>query len=206
MLLCCTPAHYFYPRPPGGGRQKHLICNLSHIYFYPRPPGGGRPGRWLSTTRYGPFLSTPSGWRATARTFRRGSFAKISIHALRVEGDECRFLRSARYADFYPRPPGGGRPPRRMLIPLTTDFYPRPPGGGRQNSGAGADGYADFYPRPPGGGRPYKIQHRPVGAGHFYPRPPGGGRPQPAPEQLQARAISIHALRVEGDQLTRTIF
>ena len=34
---------------------------------------------------------------------------------------------------------------------------------------------------------------------HFYPRPPGGGRPQPAPEQLQARAISIHALRVEGD-------
>ena len=33
----------------------------------------------------------------------------ISIHALRVEGDERRFLHSARYADFYPRPPGGGR-------------------------------------------------------------------------------------------------
>ena len=34
---------------------------------------------------------------------------EISIHALRVEGDERRFLHSARYADFYPRPPGGGR-------------------------------------------------------------------------------------------------
>ena len=33
----------------------------------------------------------------------------LSNHALRVEGDERRFLHSARYADFYPRPPGGGR-------------------------------------------------------------------------------------------------
>ena len=33
------------------------------------------------------FLSTPSGWRATAvkRTFYKGIY--ISIHALRVEGD-----------------------------------------------------------------------------------------------------------------------
>ena len=41
----------------------------------------------------------------------------ISIHALRVEGDERRFLHSARYADFYPRPPGGGR--------LSHSMFPR---------------------------------------------------------------------------------
>ena len=34
------------------------------------------------------FLSTPSGWRATARAQRFGRIFCISIHALRVEGDE----------------------------------------------------------------------------------------------------------------------
>ena len=33
------------------------------------------------------FLSTPSGWRATAREQDRGGARRISIHALRVEGD-----------------------------------------------------------------------------------------------------------------------
>ena len=79
----------FYPRPPGGGRpyigQTNTLTLPISIHalrvegdrgyagndsgdrnFYPRPPGGGRrrppsrslPLRW-------PFLSTPSGWRAT---------------------------------------------------------------------------------------------------------------------------------------------
>ncbi len=34
------------------------------------------------------FLSTPSGWRATLFCFRLAVSLKISIHALRVEGDE----------------------------------------------------------------------------------------------------------------------
>ena len=33
------------------------------------------------------FLSTPSGWRATARLYRGILISRISIHALRVEGD-----------------------------------------------------------------------------------------------------------------------
>ena len=55
------------------------------------------------------FLSTPSGWRATARLDARGVFRRY----------------------FYPRPPGGGR--RVLLAPMekSLDFYPRPPGGGR---------------------------------------------------------------------------
>ena len=35
------------------------------------------------------FLSTPSGWRATAKIFSKGIDLSISIHALRVEGDHC---------------------------------------------------------------------------------------------------------------------
>ena len=34
-----------------------------------------------------PFLSTPSGWRATAICAARPMECRISIHALRVEGD-----------------------------------------------------------------------------------------------------------------------
>ena len=34
-----------------------------------------------------PFLSTPSGWRATAPARKRFARKRISIHALRVEGD-----------------------------------------------------------------------------------------------------------------------
>ena len=33
------------------------------------------------------FLSTPSGWRATKEGETFGVMLKISIHALRVEGD-----------------------------------------------------------------------------------------------------------------------
>jgi len=34
-----------------------------------------------------PFLSTPSGWRATPQHIKRSLAGMISIHALRVEGD-----------------------------------------------------------------------------------------------------------------------
>ena len=33
----------------------------------------------------------------------------ISIHALREEGDKTRFMCSNCHANFYPRPPRGGR-------------------------------------------------------------------------------------------------
>ena len=55
--------------------------------FYPRPPGGGRPASWDTLNGCTRFLSTPSGWRATVADKRRFNPLRISIHALRVEGD-----------------------------------------------------------------------------------------------------------------------
>ena len=78
------------------------------------------------------FLSTPSGWRATYGLFQQErrnadisihalrvegdnshkvfpAVVRISIHALRVEGDAGPLYHAARRMDFYPRPPGGGR-------------------------------------------------------------------------------------------------
>ena len=147
------------------------------------------------------FLSTPSGWRATAargaihapaqhfyprppgggRPAMRDPIASsscISIHALRVEGDSGICVTSITTSYFYPRPPGGGR---QAIMDGTkmvrVDFYPRPPGGGRQGKSTMARPQKDFYPRPPGGGRRLRCRSR-RGSKNFYPRPPGGGRQQ----------------------------
>ncbi len=57
----------------------------------------------------------------------------ISIHALRVEGDQLRDGGQDSHRNFYPRPPGGGRPLNGLLrLVRAWYFYPRPPGGGRQ--------------------------------------------------------------------------
>ena len=59
-------------------------------------------------------------------------YTTISIHALRVEGDPASPQKSFRACDFYPRPPGGGRPVFILYLGGFYEyFYPRPPGGGR---------------------------------------------------------------------------
>ena len=149
------PQVHFYPRPPRGGRRhgfcikrgKNLFlstpsarrathqdcpekgCNKN---FYPRPPRGGR--------------------RYLARPERHD--LRISIHALREEGDWSGSIRWAQHSHFYPRPPRGGRrilywfdftfteflstpsarratPTHRRMNPPPSYFYPRPPRGGR---------------------------------------------------------------------------
>ena len=100
--------------------------------FYPRPPRGGRQGVQLGDYHTLKFLSTPSARRATLTSCEKSRWRKISIHALREEGDDKTSLferfqiisihalreegdRSgvspgARSGYFYPRPPRGGRP------------------------------------------------------------------------------------------------
>ena len=58
--------------------------------FYPRPPGGGRLHNALKALSGDVFLSTPSGWRATYDSYYFNGLLSISIHALRVEGDQHR--------------------------------------------------------------------------------------------------------------------
>ena len=97
------------------------------------------PSVWRATVkaqRYGQarlkFLSTPSVWRATLLALEHGVVLNISIHALRVEGDQERPLRYGRTGYFYPRPPCGGRLTEPVLLRRENYFYPRPPCGGRR--------------------------------------------------------------------------
>ena len=55
--------------------------------FYPRPPRGGRPTATVGETDSYEFLSTPSARRATHLRRCAEDALKISIHALREEGD-----------------------------------------------------------------------------------------------------------------------
>ncbi len=81
------PLH-FYPRPPRGGRPHRPVKNIAQTAnFYPRPPRGGRPlsQAWYIDSNI--FLSTPSARRATIDSYGLYPCIRISIHALREEGD-----------------------------------------------------------------------------------------------------------------------
>ena len=78
-------------------------------YFYPRPPRGGRRISFIMSRLFLKFLSTPSARRATALLADANMTQKISIHALREEGDAQSAGRTAAAGNFYPRPPRGGR-------------------------------------------------------------------------------------------------
>ena len=152
---CKPSSSYFYPRPPRGGRLFSIVLDLVSDRFLSTPSARRATFRLSGFTKDEfLFLSTPSARRATHVDAKHHARQHISIHALREEGDsqfhsQIRHLvpflstPSARRAttglhfttvheqDFYPRPPRGGRRPRRNSPPKPPYFYPRPPRGGR---------------------------------------------------------------------------
>ena len=185
----------------GEGDNTALAGNHRRGNFNPRPPWGGR--------LFHIFLSLSFSFQ-------------ISIHALRGEGDQQALHGAGPAPDFNPRPPWGGRPhPRKvcsdrgqisihalrgegdrhhwMNLYNKCDFNPRPPWGGRP-TGINIINVINCYfnPRPPWGGRLFRrtilCPRR-----YFNPRPPWGGRRRPQGFSDFDFAISIHALRGEGD-------
>ena len=151
------------------------------------------------------FLSTPSARRATTPKGVTIRARKISIHALREEGDTTNPILQARQQNFYPRPPRGGRRLHHGERHGRNRFLSTP-----SARRATLDGIPDepnekyFYPRPPRGGRPaFPTSMRPV-AKNFYPRPPRGGRPGLPRRHGRHPEISIHALREEGDVMGKS--
>ena len=129
----CAAIPYFYPRPPRGGRLWSCWMATAARYFYPRPPRGGRQGRFhgMSCSFY--FYPRPprGGRRAPLLTPRDSS--RISIHALREEGDLNDFTKRGILIIFLSTP--SARRATCMMPRWTTTgsyFYPRPPRGGRQ--------------------------------------------------------------------------
>ena len=170
---------YFYPRPPRGGRL-HLCMQEALQTVFLSPPSARRAT--LLNYHLAPadvvFLSPPSARRATFTCAGNRQIYRISIPALREEGDPGQTPGMPRPLHFYPRPPRGGRrlcrlrrrPTMSISIPALREE---------------GDGHR--------GGR------RRVGE-NFYPRPPRGGRHVEADLLTAVRTISIPALREEGDR------
>ena len=125
------------------------------------------------------FLSTPSAGRATERT------------APRVEREN----------HFYPRPPRGGR---QVTLTYNAPYliFLSTPSAGRATLGAPfPPPWARLFLSTPSAGRAttsgFWVS---LNLGYFYPRPPRGGRHFVPIDLAFEFAISIHALRGEGDR------
>ena len=79
----------------------------------------------------------------------------ISIHALREEGDDEVYKIILETFEFLSTPSARrATPALEALVGVGANFYPRPPRGGRRIRYAGTDAEQRyFYPRPPRGGR-----------------------------------------------------
>ena len=145
---------------PSARRATARATSTQHpqVHFYPRPPRGGRRDQ-------GVVLNHD---------------LRISIHALREEGDWSGSIRWAQHSHFYPRPPRGGRRILYWFDFTFTEFLSTPSARrATHHSLTGGTTMADFYPRPPRGGRLCNAWSHGVAIG-----------------------ISIHALREEGDHTT----
>ena len=190
----------FYPRPPRGGRQTRIFASTARLrisihalreegdpalknpvapslYFYPRPPRGGRRGCVSPATRSKQISIHALREEGDLLIFKPCAPAfKISIHALREEGDRAdrQHFQNKRISIHALREEGDDVH-RRQAIPGIY-FYPRPPRGGRQPGHGCALRRITFLSTPSA----RRATHPPV-----HPR--------------CRCAISIHALREEGD-------
>ncbi len=167
-----------------GDPFKMAAGGLFHVYFYPRPPGGGRLGvSKLSRTTAG-FLSTPSGWRATNSsvppTPRINKFLSTPS-GWRATTQVVAFVND--FVDFYPRPPGGGRHKAHGFL-IAQSVFLSTPSGWRATTGRYI--FTDCAIR-------------------FLSTPSGWRATVLLRQYLFTGSISIHALRVEGDTLPRTM-
>ena len=124
------------------------------------------------------FLSTPSARRATPSKCGWQKSERISIHALREEGDQVCYA---------------GRPERH-------NFYPRPPRGGRLLPAPGRSSPEQFLSTPSA-----RRATRPTVMClccnvRFLSTPSARRATDPRVLLQRARTISIHALREEGDR------
>ena len=126
------------------------------------------------------FLSTPSARRATNENIKTYQRTIISIHALREEGD------------LQPDP----------ALSCPADFYPRPPRGGRQSKAARTAPAIDIsiHALREEGDSTEKLLFLSSWISIHALREEGDRRGHPDPSG--ADSISIHALREEGDALT----
>ena len=174
------------------------------LYFYPRPPRGGRPHHTIEYATNALFLSTPSARRATPHLRPEILPFRISIHALREEGDPEQTLPARAGRRFLSTPSARRatyRPNETEVRP--TDFYPRPPRGGRLPSIGliAATGQISIHALREEGDNAYAVYDSTLQV--FLSTPSARRATYVGNAVDEIKEISIHALREEGDQIRR---
>ena len=144
------------------------------------------------------FLSTPSARRATQLHALGAEVVVISIHALREEGDSKNSSPSPGTANFYPRPPRGGRRTASRCFRSLQYFYPRPPRGGRPAISVPPYTSTVFLSTP-SARRATTISGQIEAAEQFLSTPSARKATDRLNALVSKLVISIHALREEGD-------
>ena len=150
------------------------------------------------------FLSTPSARRATADRRTTGKQPQISIHALREEGDADPRPQCPPDHNFYPRPPRGGR----LCVVMVAKAYSEISIHALREEGDPRNCCSPrrrrrFLSTPSARRATLLVPYIPAFHNDFYPRPPRGGRRHHTDQVYRFTAISIHALREEGDARRR---
>ena len=146
-------------------------------------PRGGRHSRKSNRSMATIFLSTPSARRATLCRWAADHRWRISIHALREEGDATARDTTCRRMNFYPRPPRGGRQSSPYIWMMVLTLLSTP------SVRRATITLSEFFAK----------------AEDFYPRPPRGGRLGIGTRIVEVQVVSIHALREEGDLVVREL-
>ena len=104
--------------------------------FNPLPPHGGRRTFLLMLLLHRTFQSTPSAWRETDRIHDGRNSEAISIHSLRMEGDDAKHAtRCLLICDFNPLPPHGGRPAGVLIWQRKNNLFQSTPSAWRETRG-----------------------------------------------------------------------
>ena len=128
MIFVITPFGIFLSTPSARrATQEEKQCHTEGLYFYPRPPRGGRlkrDGRKVPFERISIHALREEGDSRSHHYYSR--LYPISIHALREEGDYTKEGRVIHPNDFYPRPPRGGRLPPSAPFGTSWKFLSTP--------------------------------------------------------------------------------
>ena len=154
----------------------------------------------LAARGFNVFLSTPSARRATYTEWYKSKGGKISIHALREEGDQVCYAGRPERHNFYPRPPRGGRQVRMKLLPHQLKFLSTPSARRATYAVQGVGLYLIQFLSTPSARRATK--YHPLGVFHrqFLSTPSARRATFFAVLKWHRKLISIHALREEGDR------
>ena len=212
---------YFNPRPPRGGRRQSQRIYMTRCQISIHALRGEGDDIFVKHTRFSAISIHALRGEGDIHDTDFNAWKLISIHALRGEGDACDI--SGSHAIFWisiHALRGEGDRRRDRDIRHINNFNPRPPRGGRQNFSDALGGTIYFNPRPPRGGRLMTIStiwmcsrfqstpsagratktvHCTVFFYRFQSTPSAGRATNYTSRLVSGSAISIHALRGEGD-------